>query len=89
MASPRLVVFALTSAVFFVIVLYQRSYPSKPARVVALGISLHVNHGAVSIRQDDGSFHDIGEAGGDVMYLELMKHLSQRSSQHPRYVYES
>ncbi|CAI6339619.1 unnamed protein product [Periconia digitata] len=88
MAVLRSVAFALTSAAFFFIMLHQRVAPDKPASATAIGISLHVNYGAISIRQNDESFRDIGMIEGNYQYQKLMRRLSQRSSEHPSPPYE-
>lgn len=53
---------------------------------LGLGLSLTANHGTISVRRSDGTIEDTGRINGDDSYLDLMKRLSLKSSQHLRFV---
>ncbi|ORY05561.1 hypothetical protein BCR34DRAFT_571884 [Clohesyomyces aquaticus] len=56
--------------------------PRAPVGSPGIGISLTACYGTVSIRNDDGSFEDIGRVDGDQHYLAMMERFSLPSSWH-------
>jgi hypothetical protein len=85
MSIPRAFLIGIPS----VLIVYYFSFAFIPTATtsttpaLAVGISLTANHGTISIRQDDGSFQDIGRIEGDASYQEMMKRLSPPSAEHP------
>jgi hypothetical protein len=91
MAYTKFSIAVLTSVTIFSSLLYQRFCMSKPIPIIqsgtTLGISLSADHGVVSVREQDGTFRDVGKVKGDVVYLGLMKRLSLPTSERSWCVY--
>jgi hypothetical protein len=50
-----------------------------------VGFALTVDRAAASIRYSNGTMKDIVELKASIEYIELMRHFSSPSSEHPRY----
>jgi hypothetical protein len=53
---------------------------------LVIGIALTADHGTVSLRNEDGSFTDLGRIEGSLEYTKLMRRLASQESWHLRYV---
>ncbi|KAH7078084.1 hypothetical protein BKA63DRAFT_489581 [Paraphoma chrysanthemicola] len=49
---------------------------------LVIGIALTANHGTVSLRNEDGSFTDLGRIEGSLEYTKLMRRLASQESWH-------